>query len=592
MRFKHCLSTIILVLVIVCSGCDSNQTEEENLAPEIKEYKVIVHIIADPGTLNPYNKTSATSAKIDNQMFQQLINIDYKTLEIIPVLATARAEYQVINDTTVWFTYEIRPEAKWSNGEDVTAKDVEFSLKAIKNPQVDCHRIRPIFDFIEEVIFYDDNPKKLTLVSNTKYFLAEIASGDFLVIPKYIFDKKDLMDGFSIKQLNEGGDELAENEKIIEFANDFNSSEFGRDPAIISGSGAYEMVEWQTDERVKLRKKDNWWGDQLKGVNSWFEANPSELVYEVITDMTTAIVAMKGDKLDVMNGIPVKDFIELSENEKFLERFNVHSPMYLAYYYIGINMQDPKFTDKRVRKALAHLIDIDKVINTVMYGLADPTIGFVHPILKDIYNDTITPYSYSLDKSKQLLSEAGWADTNNDGILDKVINGNHTELIIDFLYNTGSVQKEQIGLIFQDEARKVKIKVNLISQESNNFRENTKKHNFDMFCSGIGASPVGGDPKQHWHTDSYNAGDNRVGFGNVESDALIDGLRSELDGKKRADLFKQLQYIIHDEVPFIFLYVSNERITISNKFTNAEPSIMNPGYWEPSFNLVEDHISE
>jgi peptide/nickel transport system substrate-binding protein len=127
--------------------------------------------------------------------------------------------------------------------------------------------------------------------------------------------------------------------------------------------------------------------------------------------------------------------------------------------------------------------------------------------------------------------------------------------------------------------------VNVLTQEWSVYLDNQKNHRFDMFVGSWAATPVPDDPKQIFHTESYNGGSNYVGFGDDKSDALIDSIRIELDEPKRNVLYKRLQQVLHDEVPYIFLFAPTERIAIHNRFSNADASVMRPGYWEAGFSV-------
>jgi len=262
--------------------------------------------------------------------------------------------------------------------------------------------------------------------------------------------------------------------------------------------------------------------------------------------------------------------------------------MMLAYYYFGINTALKKLSDKKVRIALAHLCDVDKMIKVCMYDLAERVVGPVHPSMKKSYNNAIVPYDFSTEKAKKLLEEAGWKDTDGNGIVDKIIEGKKTDFTINFTVNAGNDIRKQMALLFQEEARKVGIEVNVSQQDWSVYLNNQKKHNFEMFFGGWVSSPVPNDFKQVFHTESIlNEGSNYVSFGNSKTDALIDSIKVELDEDKRAVLDKRLQQILHNEVPYIFLCAPTERIAINKKFTNAKASVMRPGYWEAGFKAVE-----
>jgi len=552
---------------------------------------VTIHISSDPEMLNPLCYTDAHAAYIMRFMFQSLLDIDYKTLEPVPVLAESKPTMEKTQDGKLKFTYKIRPEAKWDNGTPITAKDIEFTLKAIKNPKVNNPQVKPGYEHLTDFIYDEKDPLKFTIVFDATFFLAEMESGDYTVIPEYFYDPKGLMKGFTIKQLNEDK-ELANDPKINEFATDFNSEKRMREKSSIQGSGPYQLDEWTTGQRVVLKRKENWWGDKFKGTNMFFDANPAKLTYKVINDQTSALVALKAGDLDLMATIKAKDFSELVKSDKFKEKFNLYTPMALVYTFIGLNNKRPFFSDRRTREAIAHLVDINKMIQTIHYGYAQATIGPIHPSKAKMYNNDIKPYDYNIEKAKQLLTESGWKDSNGDGTIDKTIDGKHTEFIVDYTYNAGNDSRKQTGLLLQEEARKVGIQINIVAQEWSVYLENCKKHNFDINFGGWVAPPVLPDLKQLYHSESaLNGGSNFSSFGTPESDALLDSIRVELNEDKRNAMYKKLQQIIHDDATYIFLTIQNERMAISKRFSNAEPSVVRPGYYEAGF-TVNDEVAK
>jgi peptide/nickel transport system substrate-binding protein len=211
----------------------------------------------------------------------------------------------------------------------------------------------------------------------------------------------------------------------------------------------------------------------------------------------------------------------------------------------------------------------------------------VHPSKTIFYNDTITPYDFNVEKAKKLLADAGWKDSNGNGTIDKMIDGQLTEFNITFTYNSGNDARRDAALIFKEAAREAGINVDVVPQEWSIYIQNQKNHNFEMYygawISGAGES----DPKQIFHTESINGGSNYCYFGNAESDAVIEALRSELNQEKRAGYYKQLQAIIHEEVPYIHLFAPMERIAISKRFQPVETTALRPGFQEETFRLVQ-----
>ncbi|MCC7302816.1 MAG: ABC transporter substrate-binding protein [Bacteroidia bacterium] len=553
-----------------------------------KNNEVRIHELSDADKLNPVTYSDAGAGYIIRNIFMSLLEIDFETLELLPGLAVSRPEMSKDSSGKLMITYKLRPEARWDNGSPITAKDVEFSVKVLKVPKVDNAQNKPYYEFIQDMIFFPDDPLKFTFICNQAYLLAESSSGDFSILPSYKYDPKNILAGYSIVQLNTDAEKLLNDPALIEFANEFNSEKFQREKEFVEGCGPYKLAEWTTGQRVVIERKTNWWGDALESLSFRFQAYPQKIIYTTINDQTTALVSLKAGNLDVMRSIKSKDYAELPKSEKFTQNFNATTPKQLAYTYIGLNLRKKCFTSKKTRQALTHLLDVDKMIETIKYGQAQRVIGPIHPSKTD-YNTNIVPYTFDPELAKKMLEEDGWKDTNGDGTIDKMIDGERVEFKVVFTINSGNDERKSTALLFQENARKVGIMVDVLPQDWAVYLDKQKKHEFDMFFGAWIGTPVPWDPKQIFHTESANDGSNYVSFGNAESDAVIDSIRFEIDETKRRVHYMKLQEILHDEVPYIFLWAPYERIAIHKKFTNAKTYVMRPGYWEAGFKLAQDN---
>jgi len=570
---------LVAFAVLAIYGCNKKKGKNE----------VVIHELSDTDMLNPTNYQSADAGYYLAQLFQSLTIIDPRTLKEVPYLAKELPleQYDSVKNILT-YTYEIRDEAKWDNGTPITAQDIAFSLKVIKCPTVNDEAQKPYFELISDVVTYPENPKKVTIVCNKKYILARNTCGTFIVMPQYVYDPKKILDNYTIKQFSENGKALAEDQKLKEFGSEYNSEKYQREKGFIVGSGPYEFDEWVTGQKIVLKKKKNWWGEKFADKEYAYEAYPDKLIYQVIKDQTGALTALKGLKLDVMYGIKSKDFVEQCKTSpKVTDNFNLSTPLSMAYTYFGINMRNPKFEDVRVREALAHLVDVNKIIHVIGYDLGQKVNGPINPYKKGAFNDTITPYDFNIEKAKKLLADAGWKDSNGNGTIDKVINGQLTEFNITFTYNSGNDARRDAGMIFKEAARQAGINVDVVPQEWSIYIDNQKQHNFEMYYGGWIGSTSPDDPKQIWGTESINGGSNYVYFGNAETDKLIEDIRSELNEDKRNDLYRKLQVIIHQQVPYIFIWSPTEKIAISKRFTNDETFIVRPGFNEAAFKLAE-----
>ena len=573
----------IFKLILICSAfflvqCKSNTNggnEEVNFSGADR---VKFHSLSDPQSLNPFNAQGEQRTYMAYQVHGSLLELDFKTYKLVPVLAKELPTFSDYKDGLSLMSYEIRPEAVWDNGTPVTAKDVEFSLMVLATPKTDNMNLKPFFEFIKGVIIDPENPKKFDLIIEP-YMSAESSMSGFSILPRYIYDENNLLADYTLADMVANKETLKDDPVLDEYAEYFNSEKFKR--KVMVGCGPYKFDRWETNQRQVFTLKEDWWGHQLKAENHWFEAYPKEIIYETITDLTTAVVALKGESIDVMRGINPKDFVEdLRENDRFLKRFNTFTPPLFSYDYIGLNLRNPKFEDVRTRRALAHLMNVDQLVNSFCFGLGEPVASIIHPSFKEKLNPDVQPIPYDVEKAKQLLAEAGWGDANGDGTLDRPYEGDLLDFEFVINYNNGNDRRKTACLIFQEACRKVGINVTVEVLEWSNILEATKKHEFEAYVAGWISSPLDSDPKQIWHTESYNDGSNYVGFGDEESDALIEKLRKEIDTEKRNEYFKELQAMIREDMPYIFLLAQKGRVAIHKKYEGAEASGVRPGVFK------------
>jgi ABC-type transport system substrate-binding protein len=591
---KHLAFAAIVISAATLVSCGSGGPKSAKVkSARAGINEVIIHINSNPDKLNPITMTNAYSQQVVNDLFMSVLGLDNDSIgAIIPALAVARPTVTEVTEGEfkggLKIDFELKPDAVWDNGTPVTGDDVAFTVKVWKNPKVDCEQGRPYYDFIKDIVVDPANKKKYTIYTKDKYFLSELQSG-ITVIPAYNYDPDGLMAKFTIKDLNDEKKLKAfkSNPDIVNFADKFNGEYFARDPKGIVGCGPYAVEKWEPNQRVVLKRKAKWWGDAYAGKQKGFEAYPARLIYEIIPDYNASLSALKGEKLDVHSALIGKDYIELSKDGKLSEKYNFYKPKDLSYNYMPMNMNNPKLRDVKVRRALAMLTDVDQIIAKLCMGLAVKIAGPVSPY-KDICNPNLKPTPFDPKKAEALLSEAGWEDTDGDGVRDKVLNGVKTKLEINMSIPAGNPIYEKMALLFQESCKKAGVAINIQVKEFTVLSDELKHHNFEMSSLGWGGVNYEDDPIQLWHTKSYNGGSNYCGFGDAKSDALIDKLRYEQDKEKRKQMQMELQQMIVDAQPYIFMYSRLNRMCIHKRFDNAEPKIARPGFVASEFKLNKE----
>ena len=586
MKYLLALLLPFALLMSACgggNGSDANYTTDQT-DPTEGDW-VVVHELSDPEDMNPLTGSDASNTYINNNMFYRLLEYDPETHEIRPMLAKSRPEISEDGRTMQW---EIHPDAVWDNGEPITGHDVKFSLKIVNNPNVDCQHLRPYLNYVKDVIVDKENPKQFTATTNMPYMFAETGIGmDLWIMPKYFYDPEGLLDEVSLPELSQNPDQFADDPQLKAFADGFNSSENRRDPKRFSSSGPYKFESWETGQKLVLVKKDNHWTDRAKP--EYLRAYPAKIIYKINKDPNSAIVELKKQKIDVMRSIPARDFKkELLGNERIEAHYALSTPDVYAFSMIALNNRPPRkrapyFEDKRVRRAMAHLFDAEKYIKNIVYGYGTPIVGPVSPLDKTTYNDKLKPIEFSPEKAKTLLEEAGWKDTDKNGVLDKMVNGKRVEFKPQFMINQGNKARESLAQMMASEAEKVGIQIEIISLGWSTLIERMDQHDYDMTIMGWITNPGGSDPSQLWHSNQINSGSNYLGYSNPEVDRLTDEIRRTVDKGKRDVLYQRLQEILYEDQPCVFTTAPKNRLAVHKRFKNVTPTAVRPGYSESRF---------
>lgn len=576
----------LFILAIGCQSDSSNTDSSGSTSTSNKEYKdqATVHQLSDPEGLHPHCTTGASSSQVKRNMFHRLLEYDHASLKLVPLLAKKLPTVEIIGDNKgMKIDYELKEGAKWDDGTPITAADVAFSFKNCRNPKVNAANIRPYIEFIEDIKLYPEDPLKITFICNKVYFLWDHVTGtDVVIAPKSFYDKDGLSDKFTYAQIASGDKKVVDSDSNIAFAKHYNDINFQREN--VSGSGPYKFVKWDTGKRIVLERKENWWGDKYESEGMYFEKGPKTIVYEVINDMNAALTSLKNEDLDAMTGFkPVQWHEDIPNSKTFNANYNKYKEPSLSYTYIGMNTRSPILSGKKTRQALSHLMDKKNINDNLLYGDSDLATGPIHPKFKEDYNSSIKGYEYSVEKAKKLLAEDGWEDANNDGTLDKMIDGVRQDFEVDYTFTKGSETTQKIGLAFQEAARGAGIKINVTNAEWAVFLQKLSAHEIDMWFGGWSFDPRPSDPKQIWHTESYNGGSNYTGFGNEETDALIERIRKELDNGKRSAMYQEWQEILHEEAPYIFMYTGKRKMGIHKRFDNLHLTSRGPGFYVSSF---------
>ena len=285
----------------------------------------------------------------------------------------------------------------------------------------------------------------------------------------------------------------------------------------------------------------------------------------VVKEPTARLQALRNGELDRIGLLP-EQWVKQTDDAAFTEKFAKFRYTDRNFSYIGYNQRNDLFKDRRVRLALTHLTDRERILREVHLGLGRITTGTFY-VESPAYDPTIQPWPFDPARAKALLTEAGWSDHDGDGILDR--EGKKFEFT--FMTISGSTINEQVAEIVRQECSKAGIIVNVNPIEWSVYISRLEEWNFDV-CSLGWSLDWDSDPYQIWHSSQADIkrSSNHVGFKNAEADKLIEAARVEFDPVKRNALYHQFDRILHEEQPYTFLIASDALVAQDRRFRNAK----------------------
>ncbi len=453
-----------------------------------KKDELVAAFESSPTNLDPRLATDANSARIIGLIFNSLLRFDEK-LNLVPDLSEKWE-----NPNPVTYIFYLRKGIRFHNGNELTAEDVKYTFESILNPSfLSPHR--KSYEKIKAIIVIDKYTVKFVLSESYATFLINMTMG---IVPKD--DAEKAKRDFTIRPI---------------------------------GTGPFIFLKWIADERIELKRNS----DYFEG-----KAKLSKLIFKIISDDTIRLLGLKTGEIDfIQNAIPpdLLDSLNKDKNITILTGDGVN------YSYLGFNLTDPVLKDKRVRKAIAYAIDRNSIITNLLAGIAEPATG-VLPKNNWAHEKDVTRYEYNPDKAKRLLDEAGFADPDGSGPMER----------FRLVYKTTNNDlRKMIGEVLQKNLKEVGIGLDIRTYEWGTFYNDIKTGNFQLYSlSWIGIV----DPDIYYtifHSDMVPPkGNNRNRYKNAEIDRLVIEGQKVLSNKDRKKIYSKVQKIAAEELPYISLW--------------------------------------
>ena len=482
---------------------------------------LVVGQIAEPQSLDPQVSTAANDFRITTNIFEGLVRFKDGTLEVEPALATD----WTISDDGLTYTFTLREGVTFHDGTPFNAEAVKFTFDRMLDQNHPYYETGPFplsFNFadITETKVIDDTTVEFTLGQPFAPFLTNLAT-------------------------NTGG--IVSPAAVAEFGDDF-----GRNPV---GTGPFQFEEWQSNTRVVASRNDAYWGDP---------AGMETVVFRPITDANTRVAEMLSGGVDLMVEVPPDNVSRFADDPTF----TVYDAVGPHVWYVMLNAKDGPFADKLVRQAANYAVNKETLVNDVLQGTAGVSAGPIPPAFNWAYNESVEPYPYDPDMARQLLEESGVDDLS---VTFYVTEG-----------GSGMLDPIPMGTAIQADLEAVGFDVEIETYEWNTFLAEVNpglEGKADMAEMAWMTTDPDTLPFLTLRTEAWPeaGGFNSSYYSNADVDALLDTARTATDQDTRADAYMEVQEIVHEDAPWIF---------VANWKQNAVSTATVQGFeLQPDFNL-------
>lgn len=444
---------------------------------------------ADPITFDIQATNDQATTRVARQIYETLVHQD-EELVLRPGLAKSWTE--VGNNT---YEFVLRDDVYFHNGEKFTAADVEYTMRRALTSSTIAHIVGSV------------DPEKIEVVS--EYVIRIGTKTPF---------------GPFITHLAHPATAIL-NQKAVEAGGE----DYGTTSAV--GTGPFKFVSWVSGEKVVLERNDAYWGQK---------ALMAKIEFRTIRESSVRLIGLENGEIDIAYDISPADTASVRANDKLTL---VNTPN-LGAEYLGLNQASNDYLkDINVRKAIAHIIDVDAIVKAVYQNVGTQMSG---PINSSVfgYNSSLSPYAYDEDLAEEFLGKSAWP---SGGFTLRLYVGDN------------SAERISVAQVVQEQLKKLNITVVINQMEWGAFLAETAKPKettqADLFLLGWTTVTADADYGLYplFHSQSTPSGGNRVFYSNSEVDGYLETGRNTSDQAVRKAAYEAAQAIIHDELPWVFL---------------------------------------
>ena len=531
--------------------------------------------ISEPLTFNLAIATDASSSGVLGYLFEGLTETSWLTDEVEPALAES---WEHTADGLTW-TFHLRTDVEWHDGEPFTAHDVAFTFnRIIYNYDIPASS-RPAFHFRvfdEETRKWEESPMTVRAVDDYTVecilpapFAPFLRSMGTAIYPKHILEQ----------YVDDGA-----------FADTWGIE---TDPAEIVGTGPFTIESYVPGERVVMRRNPNYWMKDDAGNGLPYL---DRVVHIIVPALEDELISFRAGESDY-HGVLGEELAALEPLQE-AENFTIYrrGPAF-GTTFLGFNMNpgsNPEtgqpylspeklkwFSNKEFRQAVAHLIDKETIIADVQHGEGYPQWSSISPAAGDFHNPDVRKYEYDLDRANDILDGLGWVDTDGDGIRE---DDDGNPIAFTMVTNTGNTVRGTVGEIVHEAMGKAGLRVDYeLIEFGDMVTQLTSSYDWETLIIGFtgGPDPYGGIT--FWHSaEGLHMWNPNQAEPATEWEAEIDELyvkgSQELDRARRVEYYHRAQEIAAENVPVIYTTLSERLGAVRNVFGNVAPTLY--GLWD------------
>lgn len=535
-------------------GSDNPSVWLSPTAEPVRGGQTVLGALGDIDSFNNYTAETVFASEIIEQIMIRLMDEQPDFHKGPPSFEPRLAASWEMGADKKSITFHLREGLVWSDGEPLTADDLRFSWEAARSNEV-AWANRSIADRIIDVEVVD--PSTAIYRYNEEYPYQLMDANDLTIVPKHTFGK------VPFKEWRE---------------HDWSDI----DSLVVSGP--FKVESYEPQHEIVLVRNDRYYDPSVPLLD--------RVVFRVVPDNDALFTNVLAGTFDFMRQVEPKNVDDILETDH-LRLAAFKSRQYLVVGWNEIEKgaatelvnetraagkkvtaealrtlreekPHPLFADPRVRRAMTIAIDRQRIIDSQYHGYADPSTG---PVVSSFWahNKAIKPHPIDTEAARALLEEAGWKDTDGDGVIDR----DGVKFEFEILTNAGNKIRENTMELIRDDLAKLGIVVHPRKLEWTVLVETTRNKMFDAYIQGWNvATKV--DLKTTFHTLSIETGFNRVGYSNLRVDELIEKARSMPNYLDAAPLWNEIQEILHDEQPWTHICEPFRINAINKKFHNVE----------------------